>query len=187
MRRMIAYIADAENKIGSKLMLNFETPVLHHAGTTIAGSGEGWTASEISKEESGILRIAGERKVGEAGVQRAFATHKDGIKVVRGREIWICSGSTAKGIAKVGVKEGSMVYAVAAPKHNIVPQTINEAKTRRKVIHAVTQSVIREPFVPGEEQSCRRVGEDRGVHSRDQIGDMPCFFGGCKPARARWS
>src|SRR5438046_7613231 len=114
MRSVIADVGDAQNKIRSKLMLNLKTPVLHHAGTTIAGRSEARTALKIAIQQSRVLRIRWRREVRKTGVQRSFAPNEDWRKVVPGKSR-VDSASAAHRIAKVGVKQSGMVNSVAAP------------------------------------------------------------------------
>src|SRR5207253_7024817 len=44
-----------------------------------------------------------------------------------------------------------------------------ETNAWRKVVHAVSQSIVGDILVAGEEQSSGRVGENRGVNAGDQV------------------
>ena len=58
---MIPDVTDAEDEIGSELMLNFKAPVLYHARSAVARPRIAWAALKISIEQGRVLSIGRER------------------------------------------------------------------------------------------------------------------------------
>ncbi len=79
---MVADIAKAKDKIGSKLMLNFETPILHHARPPEPRRGIVRTSLETSVKERRVVVIGWWREGRESCIQGAFASHRHRTKVV---------------------------------------------------------------------------------------------------------
>src|ERR1700682_2052846 len=75
-RGMIPDIANAEDEIGSELMLDFKAPVLDHSGPAITGPGEAGSTLKITIQQRGILVKGGRREGGEPGIQGTLPSHQ---------------------------------------------------------------------------------------------------------------
>src|SRR5260221_12359120 len=100
---MIANVAEAEDEIGSELMLNFKAPVLHHARTAVARPRIVGVALKISIQQSRVLGIGRRRESRKPCIQRTFTLHEDGRKTVWERKGRLDCGPDTKRLAKADV------------------------------------------------------------------------------------
>ncbi len=118
-RGVIANVAEAEDEIGSELMLNFKAPVLYHTRAAVARPCIAGIALKISIEQSRILGIGRRRESRKTSIQRSFPLHEHRRKAICGGKCRIDCGPAAKRIAKVGVEEGGMIDTVPTADHHL--------------------------------------------------------------------
>ncbi len=159
---MLPYVADAENQIGSNLVLHFQVPVLHHARPS-----EPWrhVVETILREriQGRVLSVAGRRIGWETRIQAL-----DRGKVVRVLEIGTGRGPAAQTGAEVGIGQRSVVDAVGAPNHRISQAVGRVGKTdsRAKILEVGgsaggTFAVYQRPELPRSQRVSCGQGQNR--------------------------
>jgi len=99
-RGVIANVAEAEDEIGSELMLNFKAPVLYHTRAAVARPCIAGIALKISIEQSRILGIGRRRESRKTSIQRSFPCTSTGEKLFAEVNVGLIVPA-AKRIAKV--------------------------------------------------------------------------------------
>src|SRR6266478_5013319 len=106
---MVADIAEAEDKIRSKLVLDFKAPVLHHAGTPIAWRHIDGRSLKPSIQKCRICGIGRRSEAVKTSIQRLYRS-----KSILRSEIRIRGGPASKLVPKVRVAKRSIIDTVSA-------------------------------------------------------------------------
>src|SRR5258708_6763126 len=121
---MRSHVLNAQDKIGSQLVLDFEAPVLHHARTPVA-----WRhiIGKTPIQQRRIFSIGGGSEAGKTSVQRLY-----GSKAVLRFKIRSRRGSAGQCVAKIRVAKRRIIDAVSAADHSLADPSEQSLRSVRK-------------------------------------------------------
>src|SRR5215470_7671176 len=129
---MITHITYAEDEVGSKLMLDLQTPVLNHAGAAIF---RGYVIGKSTVQERRILCIGRQGKTRKTCIQQLHRT-----KAILRLEVRIGCGTASQRVPKIRVAQSRVIDSISTSKDGVSKMAkealgcISKTKAWRKIL-----------------------------------------------------
>ena len=164
---MITDIANAEDEIGGKLMLNLKAPVLDHPR---AAEFRGDIIGETSIQQSGVLCVGRRSETRKPGVERLHRS-----ETILRFEIRSCGRPARKCVTKVRVAEGRIIDPVSTADHRLTEPfaseqplgSVRKADARREILIVSLRS-----------RSAAPINQGSGNTRRNRHSSIPAVEGG---------